>query len=142
MAYMSQEHKAAIKVQLAKVVPHDWKWSLSVRHHSTLVLTIASSPIDLIAVYAVKGFNQEQRERLNDQANPVTHIDINPHWWKEHFEGDLLETFSGIFAALNLDNFDKSDMQSDYFDVGHYVEVKVGRWDKPFVCTQPMKQAA
>ena len=61
MAYMSQENKKSIAVNLKTVIPASWKWSLSVRHHSTLVLTIASAPIDLIAE-AWK--NVEDRKRL------------------------------------------------------------------------------
>jgi hypothetical protein len=37
--------------------------------------------------------------------------------------------------ALNCDNYDNSDSMTDYFDVGHYVDLNIGKWDKPFVCT-------
>jgi hypothetical protein len=33
---------------------------------------------------------------------------------------------------MNAGNWDKSDIQTDYFDVGWYIDVNVGRWDKPY----------
>ena len=32
-------------------------------------------------------------------------------------------------------NFDKSDIQTDYFNVGYYVHMEVGTWEKPFIKT-------
>jgi hypothetical protein len=31
---------------------------------------------------------------------------------------------------------------ADYFHVGHYVNVRIGAWNKPFVVTRQLKQAA
>jgi hypothetical protein len=31
---------------------------------------------------------------------------------------------------------------TDYFHVGHYVDLRIGTWAKPFVVTQVLKQAA
>jgi hypothetical protein len=115
MAYMSQEQKAKIVVELKKVIPKDWKWSVSVEHRSTIVLTISKAPVDLNAM-APHGLNEY-------------HLDLN-------FSGELLETFKKIRAALNLDNFDNSDPMTDYFHVGHYVNIRIGKWNKPFIFAQ------
>lgn len=32
----------------------------------------------------------------------------------------------------NRENWDRSDIQSDYFDVNYYFHLEVGRWDKPY----------
>jgi hypothetical protein len=45
---------------------------------------------------------------------------------------DITAIFEKISDALNLDNFDKSDSMTDYFHVGHYVDINVGKWNKPF----------
>jgi hypothetical protein len=29
-------------------------------------------------------------------------------------------------------NHDRSDIQSDYFDVGWYVDVNIGSWNRPY----------
>jgi hypothetical protein len=137
MAYMSQEKKAKIKEALKKVIPADWKWSLAVRNHSTICLTIHSAPIDLVADYATHGM----QEPLRSEVIAKRHVDVNPYWWKDHFSSELVEVFRPIFEALNLDNHDRSDPMSDYYDVGHYVEVSIGRWNKPFVHKRPADAA-
>ena len=133
MAYMSQEKKAKISAALKLAIPKSWKWSLSVRHHSTIVLTISSAPVNLIALYvADERCSQEVRDSILSRMN----CDVNPYSWRDHFSGadaETLKAVAGIFEAMNLNNHDRSDSQSDYFDVGHYVDVNLGKWNKPFV---------
>lgn len=129
MAYMSQENKAKIAVALKEAIPADWKWSLAVRDHSTICLTISRAPVDLIANYANHGMDEARRAAAVRKG----HVDVNQYWWKDHFSPELVDVFTLIFGALNLGNHDRSDSMTDYFDVGHYVNVSIGRWDKPFV---------
>ncbi len=127
MASMNQQEKAQINSLLKQAIPGTWKWSLGVRHNSTIVLNIYSAPVDLVAEYASGLGGELQAEIIKKKC-----VDVNPYTWDKHFAGELLETFTKIFAALNLDNHDNSDPQSDYFDVGHYVDANIGKWDKPF----------
>ena len=122
MAYMSQEKKSLIAAELKKVIPPTWKWSLSVVHHSTIRLTISAAPVDLI------------REHLpSEYIKPTdTYLQLNEYHLEYAYRGELLQTFEKIKEALNLGNWDKSDVMTDYFDVGHYVNLHIGRWDKPF----------
>lgn len=137
MAYMSQEKKAQIAALLKKAIPSDWKWSLAVQDHSTICLTIAGAPIDLVAAYAKHSMDEIPRAAAKRNG----HVDVNPYWWKDHFSPELVDVFAKIFDALNKDNYDRSDSMTDYFNVGHYVSVSIGRWDKPFVLL-PLPKAA
>lgn len=128
MAWMNQEKKAAIAAELKKAMPKDWKYSLAVRNHSTLVLTIASAPVNLVAAYAERGCSDEVKASMLSKM----HADVNSYHFEKSFTGDLLETMKGIFKAMNLNNHDNSDPMTDYYDVGHYVDVQFGRWNKPF----------
>lgn len=112
MAWMDQTKKAKIASELKKVVPKSWKYTLSVRNHSTICMTIRSAPIDL--------------------ANGKGHIGVNHYWLDKQFSGNMLVQFVKIRNALNTDNHDNSDAQVDYFDVGHYVDLQIGEWNRPF----------
>lgn len=129
MAYMCQEQKAKIAAQLKLVVPKGWRYSLSVRHHSTICMTIKSAPINLVEIYLAQNFSDDVRESCLRNMN----VDVNPYHWGSHFTGELLETFTKIFDSLNMNNFDNSDSQTDYFSVGHYVDVELGKFNKPFI---------
>jgi len=152
MAYVSKEKKAKIAAALKQVVPAGWKYSLAVRHHSKIALTIQSAPVDIVQAYvnftvakaAIKG-DEFDRKNLLERAAWVEnrrHIDVNEFHLDSQFTGELLEVFQKIRDALNTDNFDNSDVYTDYFHVGHYVGISVGRWDKPFVVTETLKKAA
>lgn len=130
MAWMSQEKKAQIAAELKKVMPRDWKYSLGVRHHSTIALTISAAPVDLMAIYNKRV--AESWERRGDKHTPQTYAQVNKFHLDTQFSGELLETFQRIKVALNIGNHDRSDIQTDYFDVGWYVDIQIGRWDKPF----------
>lgn len=132
MAYMSQEKKAKIApVVKAILKKYGMKGSLAVNNHSTLVLNIKSGCLDLI-----RNYNQTVGERpggfqLGSPA--VDSLSVNPYWFQDHFSGKAKAFLTEIFKAMNAGNHDNSDIQTDYFDVGWYVNVNVGRWNKPYV---------
>lgn len=140
MAYMNQEKKAKIAAALKAVVPADWKYSLGVRHHSTICFTIRSAPIDLIAAWNEGG---ERAAFSAQERTPATrgYVQVNHYHLSHAFKGELLKTFEAIKAALDLNNHDRSDIMTDYHDVGHYIDLHIGAWDKPFVCTAQAKAA-
>ena len=136
MAWMNQEKKAVIAAEIKKVVPKGWKYTLSVRNHSTLCMTISAAPVDLVAeakrVIAERQAGMPDYQRHDNSG--ITYFDVNPY--HPHFTADeSLPVFQAILKAMNTGNHDRSDIMSDYFDVGFYVDISVGRWDKPFTFT-------
>lgn len=133
MAYMSQEKKAklapAVKAALKK---YGVKGSLSVRNHSTLQLTIKSGKLDFIGNFNAAA---AQRDPTGNRGirTATDSLDVNVYWYKEHFTGRVRDFLDAVITAMNVGNHDRSDIQSDYFDVGWYVDVHIGRWDKPYV---------
>lgn len=128
MAYMNQERKQRIAAKLKTIVPKSWKYSLAVDNHSSIAMNIKSAPWDVI------GYLRANAEYANDRD----YAQINHYWLKEHLAGapaEFVELMQKIVNALNNGNHDNSDIQSDYFDVGWYVDVNFGKWDKPFVNT-------
>lgn len=124
MAYMNQERKTLIAAALKPVVPAGWKYSLAVRNHMTIVMTVTEAPFNLIGAF-------KRTEHFNPDT--TTHVDVNPYHYSSHLADECVaDVFSRIFGALNTGNHDNSDLMTDYFDVGFYVDLHIGRWDKPF----------
>jgi hypothetical protein len=134
MAYVSQERKSEIAPKVKAVLKkYGVKGTLSVRHHSTLVLTLKSGKIDFIAnSNRVCGSNHYQVSR-GFKANTTGYDTVNPYWFQDHYDGKAKAFLTEVFTALNRGNHDNSDIQTDYFDVGWYVDVKIGKWDKPYI---------
>ena len=138
MAYMSQERKAEIAPKVKAICArYGIKATLAVRHHSTLVLNIKSGKLDFIENYINANHNRHYGGSMS--ADQVAYIrqgqtlDVNPYWYQEHFSGFPKAFLEEIFQAMNKGNHDNSDIQSDYFDVGWYVDVNIGAWNKPYV---------
>jgi hypothetical protein len=132
MAYVSQERKAQLAPAIKSICKrYGVKATLAVRHHSTLVLNIKSGPIDFIG-----NFNATIQDRDPGgckHINPAKDsIDVNPYWYHEHFTGEAKAFLTNVIAAMNAGNHDRSDIQTDYFDVGWYIDVNIGRWNRPY----------
>lgn len=135
MAYMSQEKKSKIAPSVKDVLnKYDVKGTLSVSNGSTLVLTLKSGVLDFHS-----NFNQTAESKphaLPDWWKPIHRFDsfdVNSYHYQSDFTGEVLEFLKEIFIAMNDGNHDRSDTQSDYFDIGWYVSVKVGKWNRPYV---------
>jgi hypothetical protein len=134
---MSAEKKAALAPAIKAVLKkYGVSGTLSVRNHSTLLLKLKSGPIDFIAnCNKVCGSSHYQTSR---GFRPIMsgYTDINPYWYHEHFDGIAKDFLTEVLHAMNRGNHDNSDIQTDYFDVGWYVDVKIGQWDKPYTVTK------
>lgn len=111
MAHMNQERKnelaPAIKAVLKK---YNVKASISVRHHSTLVVTIAEAPFEVSSDY----------------------IQVNEYHIDRNYTGEVAKFLIELRDAMMTGNHNRSDLMTDYFDVGWYVSINFGRWDKPY----------
>jgi hypothetical protein len=133
MAYVSQEMKAKLAPTIRAICKkYGVKASIAVRNHSTLVLNIKQGGIDFIGNYNKINGAKLRPDHLPFQ--PATKsIDVNTYWFHEHFSG-VAETFlTEIVSAMKgPDYFDHSDIQTDYFHRSHYIDINIGRWDKPY----------
>lgn len=136
MAWMNQERKAALKPQIdAVLAKYGLKGSLSVHNHSTLVLKIKSGRVN---------FHGDQMLRLDlhgaigavAKDEPIV---TNPYWLQDHFGNEsknalieLRDAMNGVGAPVEHQNHNRSDIMSDYFDVGWYIEIRIGEWNKPY----------
>ena len=131
MAYMNQDRKRqlapAIKAVLNK---YRIKGTISTDRYS-LSVNIKSGAIDFI-----KNFNdtcQADHVAMSRGFQPVKgDIQVNPHWYQDHFSGKAKDFLRELLAAMNNGNHDNSDIMTDYFDVGWYIHVNIGRWNKPY----------
>ena len=123
MAYMNQQMKATIAKNLKPVLKKfGVKGTLSVNNHSTIVLTLKSGKIDFFADYG----DREDARKFG--------IDVNPYWFQDHYDGDAKAFLTEAFKALKSAGwYDRSDAMTDYFDTAYYVDINIGKWNKPYI---------
>ena len=120
MAFMSQETKKKLAPGIKKVLAqYGVKGSISVNNHSTLVVTLKSGEIDFKAD-SVKDFFYQ----------------VNTYWIDDHYVGKARCFLNRLVEAMKGDIwFDKSDVQSDYFNTAYYIDINIGRWNKDYEVT-------
>lgn len=116
----SQVNEFRLKLKEAFSARDGWKLSVTKEHNSGICVAIMEAPLD----FSVCCSNQEKK-----------YSQLNPRYFGEHYAEypALVEVVEKINSIINLGNYDKSEPMTDYFEVGWYTDVHVGKWDKFFV---------
>lgn len=105
MAYISQDQKRIMAAQLKPILQkYGAKGTLSIKDHSGVWLKLHQGPHLGLKIGS-----------------------LNPYWYGEHYKGreTELQFLNEVLGVLNQGDHDRSDIASDYFDVGWYVYVEV-----------------
>jgi len=108
MAYMNAKMAAVIRNDLKEKFPQ-FKFSIRVSHHTGLDVAIMSGPV---------------------RFHAADHCGINQYHLHQYENSDIL---SEMIQIINKKNWNRSDIQTDYFDVGFYLHLSQGKWNKPYV---------
>lgn len=109
------------------------KGTIGIDNHSSLVVNLKSGIIDFIGEANTK--EQALCERQNRSFYPITdgYYSANPFYAMD--DAGVVGEFMGelITAMKGPDWFDDTDSQIDYFHCAHYIDINVGKWNKPYV---------
>ena len=135
MAYMNQERKAKITKMLKPILAkYKVKGSLSVRNHSTIVLTLKSGAIDFIGNSNKVCGNDFYQVQRGFKPTTTGYDQVNPYWFQDHYDGKAKAFLTEAFKALKSANwYDESDAMIDYFNIAYYVDVNIGKWNSPYI---------
>ena len=113
MPYLNQEKKKELAPLIKSICKkHGIKATLSVTsNRSILNLNIKSGSIDFDGRHCISS-RHEADFAGNEKA---------------------LSFLSEICPAMNIGNYDNSDMMTDYHDKGWYTSIYVGTYDKPYI---------
>lgn len=137
MAYMSQETKAKLVPAIKAVCKkYGVKASVAVRNHSTLCLNINSGKINFFESYNRQMESICSGTNIHPHIPEHKHIHVNEYYYDRHFDGTAVEFLQEVIPLMyGPDYYDHSDAQTDYFNCSHYIDVNVGRWNKPYELT-------
>ena len=126
MAYVSQDDKAKLAPAIKKVLSkYGMKGSISIRHHSTLVVTLQSGAID-----------------FKDYSHGDGYIQVNTYHIDAHYSGKAKAFLNELLDAMKGPKyFNNDDAMTDYFHRSHYTDINVGKWNKPYFLQETAKKA-
>jgi hypothetical protein len=114
MAFVSNETKSKISAALKPVFKSYGIKATVARNYykSTLVVNISSGDIDF-------GTNYQQ---------------VNVYHINKHHVGKARFFLEDVLEAIKTagDWYDETNSQIDYFNTAFYIDINIGRWDKPY----------
>lgn len=125
MAYVKKEVITTVRQKLKKKFP-TWKFSITGGNTSTLSVTVLQGTI----FPTLKPYYDRYADKWIAEPKVEPYVDVNKYHLDIYNEEAQLRE---IFEIIDETNFDKSDIQTDYFHVGYYSYLYFGTWDKPFV---------
>ena len=127
MAFISQQDKKTLAPAFKAVFKkYGLKGTISIQHHMTLCANVSAGRLDLIGAAAQvgdfrsSGYYQANAYRPTNEKYKDINIDIF------NFYEDLKKAMKGAIW------FDKSDIMTDYFHTAYYMNINIGRWNKPY----------
>jgi hypothetical protein len=114
MAYVNNETKAVIQAALKPVFKKYGIKATVARnpYQSTLIVNVAAGGIDF---------------GTNDKS-------VNVYWINEHHTGAAKDFLNEVLSTIKSAGewYDRSDAMTDYFDTAFYIDINIGRWNKPY----------
>lgn len=120
MAYLSKEETKIIREKIKNQFGKDFKFSITNSHFTSINVNLMSSPIDF----------------------PKENIQINHYRIEESLKEtpNMAEVFKKIFEIITStkDYYDRNagDPFADYGDQTFFINLSIGKWDKPYICTK------
>jgi len=132
MAYFTQENKKQLAPAIkALCKEYGIKATLAVDNYSTFVVNIKSGKLDFFSDLA------EPHNYADD------YINVNPYWIEDHFTGKSKEFLTKLLALMKGAGwYNNSDAMTDYFHRSHYIEINIGKSDKPYECLKGAEEFA
>lgn len=122
----------------------DCKFSVTKEHTSSINVALMSAPFSPFATpdvtvvsghdarYGLDDFMKGWANAIARGCHGVNHYYIDD---SKYLTDKAKAMFKDITKFMNGYNYDDSDAMTDYFDTNFYMNLAIGKWDKPFIKT-------
>jgi len=141
MAYISKEEVRIKRNVMRKALPKGWKISVVRKHYSLLKIAFLQAPVNLAVIQDLP--IQQNFFYHGDLKNLVFGKDIykNNRPFNISFLSnedrkvciEFYKVLKTVSAIAKAGWYDRSDIMIDYFNVAYYIDILIGREDKPFL---------
>lgn len=97
------------------------KFSVRMPRYGSIAIALMQAPFEAFI---------NPNEHTHEQVNQY-HLDKD-----EVLTPEAIQTMKGVYEIAMAYNHDRSDSMTDYFDVKFYLDLEVGKYDKPFVVVE------
>jgi len=122
-----------IQAELKEKFP-ECKFSVTTKHGLEIAVALMAAPASPFAsLNTVNGYEH------SGKYAQLNHYHIKQDWagnWISngyYLTEQAVEMLNAVIEIGNRENWDNSDLMTDYFDVNYYFHLNIGKWDKPFI---------
>ena len=121
MAYISQQDKKDLAPAIKAVLKnYGMKGTIAINHYSSLVVNIQSGVLDFSGHF----------------THGDGYIQVNTYHINNWYSGTIKRFLGDLHKAMKGNKwYDKSDAMTDYFDTAYYMDINIGKWNKPYIQT-------
>lgn len=126
MAYLSKEDTKEIRERIKSHFGKDFKFSVTNEHHTSICVYLLSSPIPFDKEYSQVNhyYIQESLKENPEMANVMNKV------------------YELITCVKECYDRNAGDPSADYGDNNYFINIGIGKWDKPYIWTGVEKKAA
>ncbi len=133
MAYISAENTKQIRNALKEVFKDTGiKFGVKKFGHSSVTVTLLEGP----------DFPTAREYVQKECSNGIGYYDVNPYWYPKNMTLIECDIIHKVIEVIKLGSsrkyFDESDAQTDYFWKAFYFDITIGKFGKPYKCTNKM----
>ena len=144
MAYISTESVADIRARLKAKFPakDGWKLSVTNRDHTEVHVSFMAGPHTFKAWNFDKYSFDPTVAKCRAEAENTGAVktifagSVNHYHIKEHWTGESAKILQDAYDIIRRDHWDKSNIQTDYFNCAFYISMAIGKWDKDYKLTR------
>ena len=122
MAYISQQDKKDLAPAIKAVLKnYGMKGTIAINHYSSLVVNIQSGVLDFTGHF----------------SHGDGYIQVNTYHIDSWYSGTIKRFLQDLVKAMKGTKwYNNSDAMTDYFDTAYYIDINIGKWNKPYVQTR------
>ena len=133
MSYISAENTKQIRNALKEVFKDTGiKFGVKKFGHSSVTVTLLEGP----------DFPTAREYCQKECSNGIGYYDVNPYWYRKNMLSIECDIMDKVIEVIKIGSsrkyFDKSDIQTDYFFKAFYFDITIGKFGKPYKCTNKM----
>jgi len=136
-----------VKQQLKKKYPR-CKFSIKIQRYSggqSMHIALMSAPFEVFSDVDNNVVEMEHLRRSHLTKEEIAkiwndtveknHHQVNQYYINDDYmlSNEAKELFKYVRILSDKDNWDNSDIMTDYFDVNYYMDMSIGKWDKGFI---------
>ena len=129
-----------INLMSGSVSPFSGTTSLEIRPNNGRWDIWDTKKNDVVTRYSDKA---QAENFIDEQKGGRGYADVNHYYIDsdDRLTPKAKEMFKNVKKIVNKRNWDKSDIQTDYFDVNFYYDINIGKYNKPFKLITPAPKA-